>query len=165
MVICQTLEQPNRLSIDDVAVPLRVGWYAKGGSTALVQLSKVASTGSTAASEEKLHSSICWDSNVILLIYNWWSYGRSTAPHSLVHPTCRVKREKSTLSWLDRKRVRQIVCRFCCLGLLRLTFSPERDYPALPLPNQCSSFSPREVLYLHKLRPFLQATSTKELAL
>ena len=50
----------------------------------------------TAATEGILHSSICWHSNVILLTYNWWSYGRSTVPHSLLHPTCKMKSEMLT---------------------------------------------------------------------
>ena len=52
----------------------------QGGITALVQPLKPASTGSTAATEERFYRSFCWHSMVIPVSYAWWLYRRNHPP-------------------------------------------------------------------------------------
>ena len=134
----------------------------KGGSTALVQPSKAASAGSTAATEGRFHSSICWDCNVIPPSYDWWSYRHSTAPLArCISPHAKWNMNGTPYPLCTTIGFGKSFAAFAAPGSCDL-LTWARPFCISPMINKYSCFYPEKSISTNYCRCFLESVKEKQ---
>ena len=108
-VICQTWTYSKRWPVPSTEVRTLVGWHITDRLLRMCNVETAGSAGWTAPTENLVYTSMFRKRKVTSSYALWWLYRHRAAPNCFIHPTCRVKGGRVTLTWLPYAKVWQIL--------------------------------------------------------